>query len=140
MRATYKRGWGLLAAVGMLIAFQPQSGAYAETIGEVAPPAGVWTDAPVGFASVAGNGLDGTTGGAAGQVVTASTLEQLTTYAAAVEPLVVRVRGTINVDPFGAMIKVASDKTIIGLGSDAELVGGGLYLNQVHNVIVRNLT
>jgi pectate lyase len=88
---------------------------------------------PVGFAA-------GTTGGSAGTTVRATTLEQLRGYAAAPEPLVVEVDGSIRVDPFGDMIRVASDKTIVGAGPGAELVGGGLLLNGTHNVIIRNLT
>ncbi|GIE95692.1 pectinesterase family protein [Paractinoplanes rishiriensis] len=105
---------------------------------EAAPPG--WTDGPVGFAAVAGNGVETTTGGAGGKVVTVSTLADLKASAIAAEPLVIRVRGSISVTPFGDMIPVGSDKTIIGAGPGAELVGGGFYLNQVHNVIVRNLT
>ncbi|GAA1586370.1 pectinesterase family protein [Actinoplanes couchii] len=82
----------------------------------------------------------GTTGGAGGVIVWAETLDQLRTYAAAGEPLVIRVRGSIDVDPFGDMVRVASDKTIVGDGAGAELVGGGLFLNGTHNVIIRNLT
>ncbi|MEU4245585.1 pectinesterase family protein [Actinoplanes sp. NPDC026619] len=97
--------------------------------------------APVdGFAAVAGDGLATTTGGEGGRVVVATGLDDLKAYAAATEPLVIRLRGSIVVAPFGDMIKVGSDKTIIGAGPGAELVGGGLYINQQHNVIVRNLT
>jgi pectate lyase len=139
MRVSIRRAWALLAIVATLVGSQPPSGATAGPAGD-RPPAGVWTGSPAGFASLAGYGIAGTTGGAAGRVVTASTLDELTRYANAAEPLVVRVRGTITVEPFGAMVPVGSDKTIVGLGGDAELVGGGLYLNEVHNVIVRNLT
>ena len=62
-----------------------------------------------GFAAVAGNGLETTAGGAAGRAVTVSTLDDLKTYAIAAEPLVIRVRGTIEVAPFGDMIPVGSD-------------------------------
>ncbi|WP_436532714.1 pectinesterase family protein [Actinoplanes sp. HUAS TT8] len=99
-----------------------------------------WTDRPIGFAAVAGPDGHATTGGAAGPTVRAQTLDQLRSYAAATEPLVVTVAGSIRVDPFGDMITVASDKTIIGAGPGAELVGGGLFLNGTHNVIIRNLT
>lgn len=99
-----------------------------------------WTDRPIGFASVPGPDGNATTGGAAGRTVRADTLEQLRAYAAATEPLVVTVAGSIRVDPFGDMITVGSDKTIIGAGPGAELVGGGLFLNGTHNVIIRNLT
>ncbi|BCY08981.1 pectinesterase family protein [Actinoplanes sp. L3-i22] len=95
---------------------------------------------PTGFAAVPGPDGRITTGGASGRTVRAGTLDQLRTYAAATEPLVVQVAGSIRVDPFGDMIRVASDKTIIGYGPGAELVGGGLFLSGTHNVIIRNLT
>ncbi|MBW6438868.1 right-handed parallel beta-helix repeat-containing protein [Actinoplanes hulinensis] len=82
----------------------------------------------------------GTTGGGGGVTVRATTFEQLRAFAAAADPLVVQVVGSIRVDPFGDMIPVASDKTIIGAGPGAEIVGGGLFLNGSHNVIIRNLT
>ncbi len=140
MRASFRRGWVLLAIVATLVGSQPPSGAHADAAGDRPPPARAWPATPVGFASLPGYGIAGTTGGAAGRTVTASTLEQHTSYAAAAEPLVVRVRGSIKVEPFGSMISVGSDKTIIGAGAGAELVGGGLYLKGVRNVIVRNLT
>jgi pectate lyase len=92
-----------------------------------------WADQPDGFAA-------GTTGGAAGPTVRAGTLADLRAYAAAPEPLTVRITGSITVDPFGDMISVGSDKTIIGAGPGAEIVGGGLFLDAAHNVIIRNLT
>jgi pectate lyase len=92
-----------------------------------------WADQPDGFAA-------GTTGGAAGPTVRAGTLADLRAYAAAPEPLTVRITGSIAVDPFGDMISVGSDKTIIGAGPGAEIVGGGLFLDAAHNVIIRNLT
>ncbi|MEO3749615.1 pectinesterase family protein [Streptomyces sp. B6B3] len=99
-----------------------------------------WADAPVGFAALDAAGQDGTTGGAGGATVTVHDLAELVRYAEAPEPYVIRVAGSIEVAPFGGMIRVASDKTIVGVGPDAELVGGGLFLDQVANVVVRNLT
>ncbi|MGP4111859.1 pectinesterase family protein [Streptomyces sp. 4N509B] len=101
---------------------------------------GVWTDTPVGFASLDAHGLNGTTGGAGGPQVTVSDLAGLVRYAQAPDPYVIRVAGTIEVEPFGEMIAVASNKTIVGAGPRAAIVGGGLHLDQVSNVIVRNLT
>ncbi len=40
----------------------------------------------------------------------------------------------------GYEVRVASDKTIIGLGTEGEIVGGGFFLDEVSNVIIRNLT
>ena len=90
----------------------------------------------VGFATLEG----GTTGGGNATPTTVTTQAQLRTCATAVGPAVCRVQGTITFSPFEE-IRVASDKTIIGAGSNAEIVMGGFFLaNGVHNVIIRNLT
>ncbi|KAM9883330.1 pectate lyase Pel-34K [Verticillium dahliae] len=88
-----------------------------------------------GFASLNG----GTTGGAGGTVVTVSTLADLEKYAAAAGPHVIKVEGRITVVPFGKEVSVSSDKTIVGVGEDAEIFQGGLRLIKVSNVIIRNL-
>ncbi|MBZ4014768.1 pectinesterase family protein [Streptomyces purpurogeneiscleroticus] len=94
-------------------------------------------DRPHGFASLAG----GTTGGAGGKVVTVRTQADLAKYAAADEPYIIRVAAAIDVAPFGSDIDVASDKTIVGVGTSGEIVHGELHLNPgTHNVIIRNLT
>lgn len=99
-----------------------------------------WRASPEGFASVAALGLEGTTGGAGGRVVTVDDQQALERHAGAAQPLVIRIRGTVAIEPFGHEIRVASDKTLLGLGDDAELVHGGLRLDGVSNVIIRNLT
>jgi pectate lyase len=107
-----------------------------------------------GYASVGALGQNGTTGGAGGATVTATTTAQFLDYIARPEPLIVQVSGTIRL-PTGTtdgMHDVASDKTIIGLGSTARLTGGGLNIGlpvdddvtspppgAVHNVIIRNI-
>ena len=96
-----------------------------------------WTDQPHGFASLAG----GTTGGAGGKVVTVTDQASLAKYAAAEEPYIIRVSGSVAVEPFGSNIVVNSNKTIIGVGDTGEIVHGELHLNPgTHNVIIRNLT
>ncbi|OLN97185.1 Pectate trisaccharide-lyase 1 [Colletotrichum chlorophyti] len=92
------------------------------------------TSAP-GFASLNG----GTTGGAGGTVVTVTNQADLEKYASASGKYVIKVNGRITISPFGKEIKVASDKTVIGVGSSGELYQGGLGLNGVRNVIIRNL-
>lgn len=37
------------------------------------------------------------------------------------------------------LIRVGSNTTIIGLGDDAKIVGGGLYVKNAENVIIRNI-
>jgi len=99
----------------------------------------VWSDKATGMASIPTADLPtGTTGGLGGQIVVADTAEKLTEYAGSADPLVIVVRGSLRI-PFGTQVSVASNKTIIGAGTVAELVGGGLFLNGTHNVIVRNL-
>ncbi|MCA5892263.1 right-handed parallel beta-helix repeat-containing protein [Isoptericola sp. NEAU-Y5] len=100
----------------------------------------VWSPTATGFASVPTAELpDGTTGGAGGRTVTARDAADLAAYASADEPLTILVQGSLDVEPFGAMIDVASDKTIVGAASGGEIVGGGLRLLEVENVIIRNL-
>lgn len=88
-----------------------------------------------GFASLNG----GTTGGFGGTEVTVTTLEDLVSYASADGPHIIKVSGTITVDPEGEEIEVSSDKTIIGVGADAHIENGGFGIHGVSNVIVRNL-
>ncbi|WP_437289151.1 pectate lyase family protein [Sorangium sp. So ce406] len=94
-----------------------------------------------GFASVSGDGQDGTYGGRDGETVTVTTQADLERYARASEPYVIRVQGKITISPKGKEISVASNKTIVGVGATAEISQGGFFLGDgVHNVILRNLT
>ncbi|GAA1392760.1 RICIN domain-containing protein [Catellatospora coxensis] len=96
-----------------------------------------WSNTPDGFASTGG----GTTGGAAGATVTVSTFADLQRYVTASEPYVIRVSGAITVTPKGTELRVASNKTIVGVGTSGHIVGGGFFLGTgVRNVIIRNLT
>jgi pectate lyase len=95
------------------------------------------TNVPMCWAIVPGYDVGSTTGGGDGEVVTATTLSQLRSYASSSESLVILVGGTISGDE---MISVASDKTILGQGSNATLLGVGLKLTGVSNIIIRNLT
>ncbi|MEU8821598.1 pectate lyase [Actinoplanes sp. NPDC048796] len=89
-----------------------------------------------GFASVSG----GTTGGAAGPTVTVTTGADLARYAGANTPYTIMVSGRVSV---GGMVTVVANKSIIGVGSTAEITGGGLQLGTTtrpgNNVIIRNL-
>ncbi|WP_419999470.1 pectinesterase family protein [Streptomyces boninensis] len=101
-----------------------------------------WADDTAdGFASVEAEGQKGTYGGRDGKTVTVKTLAELEKYAIAEEPYTIIVAGKIDMDPVGKEIKVASDKTIVGAGTEGHIVGGGFFLGEgVHNVIIRNLT
>ncbi|MGA5897478.1 pectinesterase family protein [Streptomyces venetus] len=124
---------GLVAALGLGAIGEAQAAPPAQA----APAADRWTDRPHGFASLAG----GTTGGAGGKIVTVTDQAALAKYAAAEEPYVIRVKGSVEMDPFGTEIPVASDKTIIGVSDSAEIVHGGFTLDPgTHNVVIRNLT
>lgn len=102
--------------------------------GNAAP---AWPDTADGFASLAG----GTTGGRGGTTVTVDNQADLVKYAAATEPYVIRIPTTIPISPRGTMIRVASNKTIIGAGTTGEIAYGGFYVTAgMRNVIIRNLT
>jgi len=93
-----------------------------------------YSNVPDGFAQ-------GVTGGAGGQTVTVTSQAQLNQYVTASTPYVIRVAGTINISPKGTELRVASNKTIIGVGTSGHIVGGGFFLGAgVSNVIIRNLT
>ena len=96
---------------------------------------GACDDVADGFASLNG----GTTGGRGGTVVTVSNVADLRKYATSSGKYIIKVAGTINVTPAGEEIKVASDKTIVGVGNNAAIQNGGFGIHNVKNVIIRNL-
>jgi pectate lyase len=95
---------------------------------------------PIGFASVNALGQNGTTGGAGGTEVTITTGAQLEDYAGRAGAFILRISGRIQISD---MITVVANKTIIGIGSTAEITGGGLQLGSTtrpgNNVIIRNI-
>ncbi|WP_245918774.1 pectate lyase family protein [Actinomadura mexicana] len=110
------------------------SGAAVPPADSLQPGAAVAAESsPVGYASMNG----GTTGGAGGATVTATSASQLNTYATASAPYIIRITGSIAVS---GMQKVASNKTVIGVGTSGRITGGGLNVSQARNVIIRNLT
>ncbi|WP_335987216.1 RICIN domain-containing protein [Glycomyces sp. MUSA5-2] len=83
----------------------------------------------------------GVTGGQGGTTVTVTTQADLERYAAASGAYTIRVAATINISPKGKEIPVGSDKTVIGVGTSGQIVGGGFFLGTgTNNVIIRNLT
>jgi pectate lyase len=93
-----------------------------------------WSNTADGFAA-------GTTGGAGGTTVTVTNQADLVRYAAAGAAYVIRVNATITVSPYGMEIPVASNKTIIGVGTNGRIKNGGFFLGVgTRNVIIRNLT
>ncbi|WP_436532727.1 RICIN domain-containing protein [Actinoplanes sp. HUAS TT8] len=103
----------------------------------VAASGRTWPATPDGFASTGG----GTTGGAGGTTVTVTTQADLARYAAASGAYVIRVAAAITISPKGTEIPISSDKTVVGVGTSGQIVGGGFFLGTgVTNVIIRNLT
>jgi pectate lyase len=103
-----------------------------------------------GFASVNALGQNGTTGGAGGSTVRVDTASEFLGAIGQAGPLVIEVSGMISLP--GPMHDVTSDKTIVGLGANSGITGGGLNIglpiddditqppaNAVHNIIIRNL-
>jgi pectate lyase len=98
----------------------------------VAPSASA---APFDLAGWATQG-GGTTGGGNAAPVTVTSSSALTSAMQSSSPAVIRVSGSIAIS---GMQKVASNKTIIGVGSSAAITGGGLNVTKASNVIIRNV-
>lgn len=94
---------------------------------------GICQQGPVGWAATNG----GTTGGQGGETVIAETRNEFVAYVASSDPLIVRIRDTIELNLY-ERVKVQSNKTIIGITVNAMLRYGGLEI-EGDNVIVRNL-
>lgn len=101
----------------------------------------------VGFANYADDGINGTTGGAQGEVVRVTTREQLAQYAKGSTPYVIIIENDItgngNIGEGAAGVKdyvsLGSNKTIIGAGSGVTLNKLGFDANGQQNIILRNL-
>lgn len=95
----------------------------------------------IGFAGVTALGQAGTTGGAAGPTVTVTNATDLAFYAGRNTPYTILVSGRIEFDD---MITVVANKSILGIGTNAVISGGGLQLGSTtrpgNNVIIRNIT
>jgi pectate lyase len=102
-----------------------------------AQPAAAAASAPDGFAAVSALGLTTTTGGAGGTTVTVDTTDELLEAIDTVGVMTIQVSGTIAIT---SKQGVRPNKTIIGLGSNATISGGGFDFYRSSNVIVRNLT
>nr|MDT0659860.1 right-handed parallel beta-helix repeat-containing protein [Micromonospora sp. DSM 115978] len=78
----------------------------------------------------------GTSGGGSASPVTVTTSAALISNMQASGSRVIRVSGTIAIS---GMQRVAANKTIIGVGGNATITGGGLNVASVSNVIIRNI-
>jgi autotransporter-associated beta strand protein len=92
--------------------------------------AGINGRAQDGFCMVNGT----TTGGAGGPTVTVTNGSQFNAQIAMAGPRIIQVQGPITI----GRVFTAANKTIIGLGTNATLLGN-LNISDVTNVIVRNL-
>ena len=78
----------------------------------------------------------GTSGGSTSTTVTVTSLSALTSAAGSSTSQTVKVSGNFTCS---ADVTVASNKTILGVGSSSGLTGCGLKIKGINNVIVRNL-
>ncbi|KAK0648366.1 polysaccharide lyase family 1 protein [Cercophora newfieldiana] len=82
------------------------------------------------------NPLGPTTGGAGGTTVTVDNAADLKKEVAGAEPKIILVTGNITLP---SRIKVGSNKSVLGVGTTAHITGSGIDLQDVTNVIIRNL-
>ncbi|MBO3737478.1 pectate lyase family protein [Actinoplanes flavus] len=88
-------------------------------------------------ASAADGFATGTTGGVGGATVTVDTTDELLDAIDTVGPLIIQVSGTIAIT---SKQGVRPNKTIVGLGTNATITGGGFDMYRSYNVIIRNMT
>ena len=120
------RSWRIpLAAAGVAAATAAALLAYA-------PAASAATYNQEGWSTQAG----GTSGGSTSTTVTVTSLSALTSAAGSSTSQTVKVSGNFTCS---SDVTVASNKTILGVGSSSGLTGCGLKIKGVNNVIVRNL-
>ncbi|MEJ3747508.1 pectin esterase [Actinomycetes bacterium KLBMP 9797] len=135
MRASPRSRRGRIRMLAAALTLAPLAALAAVAVVTPAGAAAVpYSEVPDGFAQ-------GTTGGAGGQTVTVTNQADLNRYVTASAAYVVKVAGTITISPIGTELRVASNKTIVGVGTRGQIVGGGFFLAAgVSNVIIRNLT
>jgi pectate lyase len=75
-------------------------------------------------------------GGSLGPTVNATTLDELKMYLGSASPYVVTFSGLITGSD---SVDIKSNKTLLGIGSDAHLQGIELSMNGSRNVIIRNI-
>ncbi|MGW0331722.1 pectate lyase family protein [Streptomyces sp. NPDC003011] len=95
-----------------------------------AEPTAVAAAGPIGFGAA-------TTGGNGGSTVTVSTASAFIAAVQSTTTQTVRVNGTIALS---SMTKVASNKTIVGVGTAGKITGSGLNVANANNVIIQNLS
>lgn len=103
--------------------------------GTSAPGSAPVGDGPIGFAAIAADGVDTTTGGKGGKLVTASTFDELHAYMDSNDTLIILISGSIDL---GGMTPLRSNKTLIGQ-KGARLINGGFEIYKRQNIIIRNI-
>lgn len=112
-----------------LAGFAAVAAASALTVLSAGPGQAAAVGSPTGFGA-------GTTGGGNGTTTTVTTGAALVSAMQNSTTRVVQVQGMLTIS---GMQKVASNKTIIGLGTGSGITGGGLNLSGVTNVIIQHL-
>ncbi|KAF8599523.1 pectin lyase-like protein [Ceratobasidium sp. AG-I] len=79
----------------------------------------------------------GTTGGAGGTTTTVTTLAALRAAVTGTAAKIVKVSGIIVGD--GEVVDIESKTTVLGVGTNSGLTGGGFRVKDSKNVIIRNL-
>ncbi len=121
-------------AAALAVATPAARSALAQPSGSAAHPSVL--NVADGFAGVNALGQNGVTGGEGGEVVTVTDAETFLDYCDRDEPYVIQVQGTMNITSKQGL---RSNKTVIGLGTNATIAGGGLDMYRRQNVIIRNL-
>jgi pectate lyase len=103
--------------------------------GTSAPGSAPVGDGPIGFAAISADGLDTTTGGKGGKLVTASTFDELHAAMDSNDTLIILISGSIDL---GGMTPLRSNKTLIGQ-KGARLFNGGFEIYKRQNIIIRNI-
>ncbi|KAK5173037.1 uncharacterized protein LTR77_003159 [Saxophila tyrrhenica] len=109
-------------------------GALAVSSYALAPPNGHNPYALIGYGKA--NPIGPTTGGKGGKSVTVSTAEDLLAAVKGNEPLKVYVKGSISLP---SRLAPGSNKSILGVGSTAEILQNGISVVNQTNVIIRNI-
>jgi pectate lyase len=112
-----------------LAGFAAVAAATALTVLSAGPGQAAAVGSPTGFGA-------GTTGGGNGTTTTVTTGAALVTAMQNSTTRVVQLQGMLTIS---GMQKVASNKTLIGLGTGSGITGGGLNLTGVTNVIIQHL-
>jgi pectate lyase len=83
-----------------------------------------------------------TTGGAGGATVTATTAAEFRTYVETVgTPLIIQVQGTLELSGAdNGRVRIQSNKTLRGIGSNPTIIGSLGFKNDCSNVIIERLT